>query len=56
MAIAELHKEIDKRWSKHLAETRKGLRIPSVSMTGEGIKESANYFEGLLKKLGATLR
>ncbi|HJX04796.1 MAG TPA: M20/M25/M40 family metallo-hydrolase [Thermoplasmata archaeon] len=53
MAIAELHKEIDKRWSKHLAETRKGLRIPSVSMTGEGIKESANYFEGLLKKLGA---
>jgi acetylornithine deacetylase/succinyl-diaminopimelate desuccinylase-like protein len=53
VTIEELHREIDRRWSRHLSETRRGLRIPSVSMTGEGIKDSANYFEGLLRRLGA---
>jgi len=53
VTLTELYGEIDRRWPKHLAETRKILRVPSVSMTGEGIRDAANVFEGLLKKLGA---
>ncbi len=52
MSLRELHKEIDRNWDRHLAETRKLLRIPSVSMTGEGIEESAEAVAGMLSKLG----
>ncbi len=41
MTIEELHREIDRDWTKHLKKTRDLLRIPSVSMTGEGIEETA---------------
>ncbi len=52
MSLQELHKEIDRKWDRHLAETRRLLRIPSVSMTGEGIEESAEAVAGMLSKLG----
>lgn len=52
MSLEELHKEVDKRWNRHLSETRRLLRIPSVSMTGEGIEESAEAVAGMLSKLG----
>jgi len=52
MSLQELHTEVDRKWSRHLAETRKLLRIPSVSMTGEGIEESAHAVADMLSKLG----
>ena len=52
MTIEELHREIDKNWSKHLSETRRILRIPSVSATGEGIQKSADAIDEMLSKLG----
>jgi len=53
MVIERLHKEIDRAWSRHLDETRKILRVPSVSMTGEGIQDTADMLEGFLDGLGA---
>ena len=53
MSLDELHGEVDRNWSRHLAETRKLLRIPSVSMTGEGIEESAHAVADMLAELGA---
>ena len=53
MMIKELHREIDRDWSKHLQETRRLLKVPSVSMTGEGIQESADMFEDVLAGMGA---
>jgi acetylornithine deacetylase/succinyl-diaminopimelate desuccinylase-like protein len=53
MVIEELHKEIDKRWDSHLTETRRLLRVPSVSATGEGIQKTADMIEDMLKDLGA---
>lgn len=52
MSLDELHEEIDRRWGRHLTETRRLLRIPSVSMTGEGIEESADAVSRMLSKLG----
>lgn len=52
MSLEELHREVDKRWSSHLAETRKLLRMPSVSMTGEGIEESAEAVADIISRLG----
>ncbi len=53
MSIETLHARIDKLWPKHLEETRRMLRIPSVSMTGEGIQETAEALSELLSGLGA---
>jgi acetylornithine deacetylase/succinyl-diaminopimelate desuccinylase-like protein len=53
MAIEQIHKEIDRNWSKHLAETRKLLKVPSVSLTGEGIEETAEMLGDSLKEMGA---
>ena len=53
MTLNEIHGEIDKRWPKHLAETRKILKVPSISMTGQGIRETANIFDSFLKRLGS---
>ena len=56
MTIETLHKEIERRWDKHLSETRRVLKVPSVSMTGEGIEKSAGIVEDLLGRLGAKTR
>jgi len=53
MVIEELHREIDRLWPKHLAETRRVLKVPSVSMTGEGIQDTADLLEELLDGMGA---
>ncbi len=53
MSIETLHARIDKLWPKHLEETRRMLRIPSVSMTGEGIQETAEALSELLSGMGA---
>ncbi len=54
MTIESLHKLIDRDWDKHLRETRRILRVPSVSFTGEGIQESADLMEELLGSMGAS--
>lgn len=53
MTIEELHKDIDRNWGKHLSETRRILRIPSVSATGEGIQDTADEIDKMLSELGA---
>jgi len=53
MSIEQLHRDIDKNWAKHLDTTRKILRIPSISSTGEGIQDSADTLERMLKEMGA---
>ena len=52
MTIKELHREIDENWSKHLSETRRILRIPSVSASGEGIQKTADAIDDMLSKMG----
>lgn len=52
MTIEELHQEIDRSWSKHLSETRRILRIPSISATGEGIQKTADAIEDLVSDFG----
>ena len=56
MSIESLHAEIDKLWPKHLAETRRMLKIPSVSMTGEGIQETAEALSEMLSEMGVKPR
>jgi len=53
MVIEELHTKIDRDWDSHLRETRELLKIPSVSFTGEGIEDSAEKIQEMLRKLGA---
>ncbi|HIH02176.1 TPA: M20/M25/M40 family metallo-hydrolase [Thermoplasmata archaeon] len=56
MTLESLHAEIDKLWPKHLAETRRMLRIPSVSMTGEGVQETADALSEMLSEMGVRPR
>ncbi|UCE90739.1 MAG: M20/M25/M40 family metallo-hydrolase [Methanobacteriota archaeon] len=56
MSIESLHAEIDRLWPKHLSETRRMLRIPSVSMTGEGIQETAEALSEMLSEMGTKAR
>jgi acetylornithine deacetylase/succinyl-diaminopimelate desuccinylase-like protein len=53
MSIEQLHRDIDKNWAKHLDITRKVLRVPSVSSSGEGIQDTADTMERMLRELGA---
>ncbi|MGB2826292.1 MAG: M20/M25/M40 family metallo-hydrolase [Thermoplasmata archaeon] len=53
MSLEEIHADIDRLWSKHLRETRELLRIPSVSMTGEGIEETAQRLLEIVSAMGA---
>ena len=52
MSVEAIHKDIDRLWSRHLRKTRELLRIPSVSMTGEGIEETAGELSDMLAKMG----
>jgi len=54
MVIEELHGKLDRVWASHLKETRELLKVPSVSFTGEGIEETAEMVEDMLRKLGAS--
>ncbi len=53
MPLEEIHADIDRQWPKHLRETRDILRIPSVSMTGEGIEETAQRLLEIVSAMGA---
>jgi acetylornithine deacetylase/succinyl-diaminopimelate desuccinylase-like protein len=53
MTLEETHAEIDRQWPRHLKETRDVLRIPSVSMTGEGIEKTADRLLGIVSEMGA---
>lgn len=53
MSIEQLHKEIDRSWPKHLETTREVLRVPSVSSSGEGIQDTADTLERMLREMGA---
>lgn len=52
MALEDIHNRIDRDWNKHLDATRRLLRIPSVSLTGEGIQETAEALEAMLREVG----
>jgi len=56
MTIEELHRQVEKNWDRHLRETRRILKIPSVSVTGEGIQETADAVDDMLSELGAKTR
>jgi acetylornithine deacetylase/succinyl-diaminopimelate desuccinylase-like protein len=56
MSIESLHADIDRLWPKHLRETRRMLRIPSVSMTGEGIQDTAEALSDMLSEMGVKAR
>ena len=56
MSLEEIHKDIDRLWPRHLRKTREILRIPSVSMTGEGIEETAGVLSDMLAKMGAKIK
>ena len=43
---------IDRHFPQHLEATRRLLRQPSLSFTGEGIRECATMLVGLLKDAG----
>jgi acetylornithine deacetylase/succinyl-diaminopimelate desuccinylase-like protein len=53
MTLEETHEEIERLWPRHLRETRELLRIPSVSMTGEGIEETSHRLRDMLTGMGA---
>jgi len=52
MALEDIHKRIDREWSTHLAETKRLLKIPSVSLTGEGIQDTAERLGEMLEDIG----
>jgi acetylornithine deacetylase/succinyl-diaminopimelate desuccinylase-like protein len=56
MSLEEIHADIDRLWPKHLRKTREILRIPSVSMTGEGIEETAGALSDMLAKMGTKVK
>ena len=56
MTVEEIHKDIDRLWPGHLRKTRDILRIPSVSMTGEGIEETAGELSDMLAKMGTKVK
>jgi len=52
MALQDILKDIDRAWPSHLRRTRELLRIPSVSFTGEGVQDSADALQKILRGLG----
>ena len=56
MSLKEVHKDIERQWPSHLRKTRELLRIPSVSMTGEGIEETAGALTDILEKMGTRVK
>ncbi|UCE80733.1 MAG: M20/M25/M40 family metallo-hydrolase [Methanobacteriota archaeon] len=56
MSLEKVHDDIDKHWPRHLRKTRELLRIPSVSMTGEGIEDTAEALSDMLDKMGTKVK
>jgi len=56
MALEKVRTELRRRFPKHLAQARKFLRQPSISATGEGIRETAEMLRDWLERAGAKVR
>lgn len=55
LSLDKLYGLIEDRWPRYLEEVRSFLRMPSISATGEGIKETAEFLRDWLReRLGAS--
>lgn len=54
--IAKVHERIDAEFDDHLAKIQEYLRQPSVAITGEGIRETAEMTAQYIKDLGGWAR
>jgi acetylornithine deacetylase/succinyl-diaminopimelate desuccinylase-like protein len=52
-ALEKVHTAIDRDFDGHLSKCREFLRLKSVSVTGEGIRETAERIKEILTNLGA---
>jgi acetylornithine deacetylase/succinyl-diaminopimelate desuccinylase-like protein len=50
--LERIHRAIDRAFSEHLEQCRAFLRQKSVSATGEGIRETAEWVSGFIQDLG----
>lgn len=55
-ALGRVHRELERRWPKHLEITRGFLRQPSVSATGEGIRDCAQMVAEMMEEIGCRVR
>jgi acetylornithine deacetylase/succinyl-diaminopimelate desuccinylase-like protein len=54
--VARVHRRIDERFEDHVERCRAFLRQPSVSATGEGMREAAAMVREMMEEVGATVR
>jgi len=54
--IAAVHKRIEEVFGEHVARVQEAIRQPSVSGTGEGIREMAELLRGWIEELGGWAR
>jgi len=53
LELEKVHTAIDQDFDRHLAKCRAFLKLKSVSVTGEGIRETAERIKEILTNLGA---
>jgi acetylornithine deacetylase/succinyl-diaminopimelate desuccinylase-like protein len=54
-ALERIHRVIDEEFPSHLDRCRDFLRQKSVSVTGEGIRETARIISGFIEEIGGTV-
>lgn len=54
--LEEVHRAIDARFPKHLEATRGLLRQPSVSATGEGVRDCAQMVAEMMEEIGCKVK
>jgi hypothetical protein len=52
-SLQRVHAAIDQNFDRHLDKCRAFLKLKSVSVTGEGIRETAERIKDILKDLNA---
>lgn len=55
-ALAKIHAQIDREFDHHIRQIQEYLRQPSVAITGEGIRETAEMTARYIKDLGGWAR
>lgn len=53
--VGKIHARIDETFDDHLERCRRFLRQPSVSSTGEGVRECAELVRGMIEEVGGTV-
>jgi len=53
--LRDIHEIIDRDFSEHLSQCRAFLRQPSVSATGEGIRETAHMVKNFIEGIGGSV-